>query len=191
MKFSQIGLPVVVASLMGFVFLGPQRATSQDKVTAPADPFVQIPSQNVPAQDTLNDFNGVGFQRAGDPELEKLHRQEAETQNAVANLLAAYGRTDKEGERATIKKKLTEALEKQFDAQQKRREIEVARIEAQLKKLRDMIAKRTDKRQTIIDKRLDQLLQEAEGLGWSSPQGVGFSFYRNDSMIPALDATRP
>ena len=54
---------------------------------------------------------------------------------------------------------LAEALQKQFDLQQKRRDLEVAHIEAQLKKLREVMRKRGESRQTIIDKRLDQMRQ--------------------------------
>ena len=44
-----------------------------------------------------------------------------------------------------------------------------------MKKLRDVMKKRSDARATIIDKRLDQLLNEASGLGWSTPRGSGVS----------------
>jgi hypothetical protein len=38
--------------------------------------------------------------------------------------------------------------------------------------LREIMRKRSESRQTIIDKRLDQLLREADGLGWTLPPGT-------------------
>jgi hypothetical protein len=178
MQFRQIGLPVIVASLMGFVFMGPQQAPSQSAAPRP-EPAAQPPDPLIASQATVETVPGTLLQRyGGDPKLAELQNQEVESDREVNNLLADYGRTDKEGDRAAIKKKLTASLEKLFDAQQKRREIEVARIEEQLKNLRLLIKKRTESKEKIIDRRLDQLLQDAEGLGWSSPQG--FSSYRTE-----------
>jgi hypothetical protein len=175
MQFRQIGLPVIVACLFGFTFMGPQQAPSQ---SAPSP----VPIQTIPVQETQP--YGIFSQRTNDPKMAELQNQEAQADHEVNTLLAAYNRTDKEGERAAIKKKLTANLEKLFDAQQKRREMEVTRIEEQLKKLREVIEKRAKGKDKIIDRRLEQLLQDAEGLGWSSPHG-GFSFYQNDTMIPS------
>jgi hypothetical protein len=178
MQFRKIGLPVIVASMMGFVFMGPQQAPSQSPATPSSDPLVV---QTVPVQE--NSAYGIYSQRTNDPKLVELQNQEAQADREVNSLLASYGRTDKEGDRAAIKKKLTANLEKLFDAQQKRREMEVTRIEDQLKKLREVIEKRAKGKDKIIDRRLEQLLQDAEGLGWSSPHG--FSFYRSDYLIPS------
>jgi hypothetical protein len=80
-------------------------------------------------------------------------------------------------DRAKLKQTLEETLTQQFDTQQKVRELEVASIEARVKKLRDTISKRNEARRTIIERRLDQLVRESEGLGWNSPAvgTVGYS----------------
>jgi hypothetical protein len=106
-----------------------------------------------------------------DPELDKLTAGEAQAAREVAKLAAEYAKTEDEAERAKIKPKLAAALSTQFDQQQKRRELELARAEAQLKKVRELMKRRGEERKTIIDKRLDQVLREAEGLGWSLPPG--------------------
>jgi hypothetical protein len=114
--------------------------------------------------------------KASDPELQKLHADEVTAEREVAALMTDYTKGSDEGQRGKAKAKLALALEKQFDLQQQRRELEASRIEAQLKKLRELMKKRSDARQTIVEKRLDQLMREAEGLGWTSPpaaQGGG------------------
>jgi hypothetical protein len=71
-----------------------------------------------------------------------------------------------DGDREKIKSQLTEMLEKQFDQRQKRHEEEIKALEAQIKKLRDMVEKRQENRREIIARRLDQVVKESQGLGW-------------------------
>lgn len=104
-----------------------------------------------------------------DPEAVQLHASDAELGQAAEVLIQQYGQTDDDQQRDNVKEQLSETLAKQFDVQQQLREHEIAKIEAKVKKLRDLITKRTDARKSIIDRRLDQLLREADGLGWNSP----------------------
>jgi hypothetical protein len=46
--------------------------------------------------------------------------------------------------------------------------------------------KRDEERKTIIDKRLDQIVREAEGLGWSPPPGP-----RGTSSSAGTSLTQP
>lgn len=104
-----------------------------------------------------------------DPEAAQLHASDAHLGQAAEALIQQYGQTEDEQQRNNLKEQLSETLAKQFDVQQQLREHEIAKIEAKVKKLRDLITKRTDARKSIIDRRLDQLLREADGLGWNSP----------------------
>ncbi len=45
-------------------------------------------------------------------------------------------------------------------------------LEARIKKVRELMQRRSAERQTIVEKRADQLLREADGLGWAPPQGI-------------------
>jgi hypothetical protein len=138
----------------------------------------QQPAGNQAYQPSLSSPGGMGvwsaYQRAGsqDPEVRKLIAAEVKAEQEVAALVAEYSKTEEDGDRAKVKSKLAAALAKQFDLQQKRRELELARVEAQLKKLRELMKKRADERKTIIDKRIDQLVREADGLGWAPPAGL-------------------
>jgi hypothetical protein len=110
--------------------------------------------------------------RPRDKELAKLIDAEVSAQREVSRLTTEYGRTEGNEARTKVKDKLSAALVKQFDAQQKRRELELSRVEAQVKKLRELMKKRDEERKTIIEKRLDQLVREADGLGWAPPPAV-------------------
>lgn len=81
-------------------------------------------------------------------------------------LARAYAAEKSETERDKLKSRLSEILQQQFDKRQKRHEDEIKELEAQVKKLRDLVEKRQENRREIIARRLDQILRDAQGLGW-------------------------
>ena len=134
----------------------------------------------------------TGAPGADDPEMAKHLEEEAGLAHESDELLGRYAASDDAAEQKKIKAELRETLAKQFDVQKERRELELARIEERVRKLREQIKKRTDARETIIDRRLEQLVNEAEGLGWSPPansaarDGQQYRFFRNSDALPAL-----
>ncbi len=81
-------------------------------------------------------------------------------------LARKLGEVKSESEKSEIKTELAAALEKQFDLRQKRHHDEIAELEAKVKQLKDLVEKRQENRREIVAKRLDQILRDAEGLGW-------------------------
>jgi len=123
-----------------------------------------------------------------DEEAARLIAFDAQMQQKSQALLGQYAEAGDDEQKSKIKEQLAEALEQQFSLQQQLREREVAKIEARVKKLRETIDKRKDAKRSIIDKRLDQLIREAEGLGWNAPaSGPVYPFGAN-SYQPAASA---
>ena len=173
MKHAHLGLAALAVVAVWFILRIDQAALGQvtaDPVPVPPPSISVAPvAQHAPAGSyPAPAYLGV-MPAAPDPELGKLMAEEGRIEHETAGLIQEYSRSEDESQRSKTKAKLAATLEKQFDLQQKRRDLEVARIEAQLKKLRDIMRKRGESRQTIIDKRLDQLLREADGLGWTTP----------------------
>lgn len=135
----------------------PSRTTSGVAVPSPA----------------LSNWQYVVAHPAEDPEMAQLAADEGAIAHEAQEILSRYAASDDEVDQKKIKRELREALTRQFDLQRKRRELEVTRIEERLRKLREQIKKRNDARETIIDRRLDQLVNEAEGLGWAPSSGAG------------------
>ncbi len=125
----------------------------------------------------------LGARRGGDAEMDKLMQEEAAAEREVTTLIESYSRAEGDKQRSDIKSKVSVALEKEFDLQQKRRDLELARVEARVKKVRELMKKRSEARQSIIDKRLDQLLREADGLGWTPPPGVNVQQFQDGKSI--------
>jgi hypothetical protein len=95
-----------------------------------------------------------------------MSAEDAELVQHVAGLVAKLGEAKSDTDKDTIKTQLNDALAKQFDQRQKRHELEIAELEAKVKKLKDLVARRQENRRDIIAKRLDQILRDSEGLGW-------------------------
>jgi hypothetical protein len=153
MKFASVRVVLLALVLAAFAILPMRPASGQEKL--PQDASSDLPGRP-----------GMG------PALTNLHNDESRLEEEARSLVGQYSASKDEGEQAKIRSKLSAVLEKQFDLQEKRRDLEVARLEAQLKKIRELMRKRADARQTIVEKRLDQLLREAQGLGWTAPPAL-------------------
>jgi hypothetical protein len=92
--------------------------------------------------------------------------EEANFAHEADRLARQLGEAKSDTDRDKLKTKLGEVLEKQFDQRQKRHEHEIEQLEAQIKKLKDLVAKRQENRREIIGRRLEQILRESQGLGW-------------------------
>jgi hypothetical protein len=128
-----------------------------------------------------------------DPEMAKLADAEAELAHASEELLSQYAAADKPEEQKRLKAELRDALAKQFDVQRQQRELELARVQERIDKVREQLKKRHEARETIVDRRLDQLINDAEGLGWTAPAGAsprapGSDLFRNDFQNRPLAA---
>jgi hypothetical protein len=91
---------------------------------------------------------------------------EMELARQAEELARKLGNATPETDKAKIKSQLTEVLDKQFDLRQKRHLEEIKNLEAKVKKLKDLVEKRQENRREIVAKRVDQILRDAEGLGW-------------------------
>ena len=91
------------------------------------------------------------------------------SQDSSGQLVQQYVKAEKEEDKKEIRKKLAEALGKQFEAHMKQQQDELAALEKQINDLKNIMKKRQEAKTTIIDRRMDQLIQDAEGLGWTAP----------------------
>jgi hypothetical protein len=90
-------------------------------------------------------------------------------QSKAAQLAREYAKTEKESEKKEIREKLTEILNQQFDEHMRHQQKELEDLEKQIADLRTVMKKRIRAKAAIVDRRIEQLIQDAEGLGWNSP----------------------
>jgi hypothetical protein len=111
----------------------------------------------------------TGMADDDDPEMNALFQAEANLAGDAAEILSQFADAGNDPDRKRLSADLRANLAKQFDVQRQRRELELARVEERVRKLREQIKKRNDARETIIDRRVDLLINDADGLGWSAP----------------------
>jgi hypothetical protein len=120
-------------------------------------------------------------------------------------LLVEYQAASDDAAKNSIVVKLTETVGKQFDARQSAREKELKQLEDQLVKLKAAQSKRTAQKDRIVKDRVQQLINNAEGIGWGgdSPSEGSFQFQAEPVNVegqllppvpryaPVPDATSP
>lgn len=122
-------------------------------------------AQSFPLADVVPDGNNPFWYNGNWNARMGMNREEMQLAHDSENLVKQLGKAEGDN-KEKIRTKLTETLGKQFDARQKRHEAEIAALDAKIKKLKEMVQKRQDNRREIISRRLEQLVREAEGLGW-------------------------
>jgi flagellar motility protein MotE (MotC chaperone) len=95
----------------------------------------------------------------------RLLRLDDDLDRQARDLAMSYRRAPEEG-RAKIKATINDLVNKQFDARQQRRLLEVKRLEEDLKRLREAIDRRKESRDTLVKKRVAQLIGDDEELNF-------------------------
>jgi hypothetical protein len=97
-------------------------------------------------------------------------RPDAQQLQAKSNQLAQqYVKAEGEEKKREIRKELADVLSQQFDLHIKQQQKEVDDLEKQIARLKSVLRKRLDAKSTIVERRLEQMVQDAEGLGWNAP----------------------
>lgn len=174
MKRSMTTVLAGVAAVLLMTIVNHTTATAQNPDVAPASAEGSLFRESVTITTAAPDAALEFYSVAGvvvDPQSAQLHAAESKLAQSARKLLAQYSSSEDTTERTKIRGQLRGALETQFDLQRKHRERELVQLEEKLKKLNDLLRKRNEARQTIIDRRLDQLTVDADGLGWQEPAG--------------------
>ena len=133
------------------------------------------------------------------PYVGRVDQQFYAFRDESAQLAQKYAKAENDDEKATIRKSLTQVLEKQFDAQLKAQQQELEDLEKQVAKLKKLLSRRKEAKETIVERRLEQLVQEAEGLGWNVPNAprTGQNWFSapsplwgKDSRVPASEKAK-
>jgi hypothetical protein len=95
-------------------------------------------------------------------------------------------KNSKEGaEREKLETELRALLRREFASRLAVHEREIKKLEEKVRQLRERLALRKDKQEDIVDHRLQQILRDAQGLGWGSEGAHGNDF---SAYSPATDA---
>lgn len=100
----------------------------------------------------------------------------------VARLLKEFQDAEEDA-RGKIVEKIAAEVEKQFDLRQAAREKELKELEEQLAKLKEKHTKRESMKDDIVKDRVNQLIDNVEGLGWGTdPVPFGVNQFPGQAM---------
>jgi molecular chaperone DnaK (HSP70) len=121
--------------------------------------------------------------------------QHANAQHQAADLARQYIKAEKESEKKEIRRKLTDTLNELFDEHIQQQQKELEELDKQIAELRAVLKKRASAKTTIVDRRIEQLIQDADGLGWTAPgaphAGFGQSFGFGGPKVSGKKAADP
>jgi hypothetical protein len=114
------------------------------------------------------------------------------------DLAQRYVKTEKDSEKTAVRKELTDVLKQQFEEHMKHQEQEVKKLEEQIKELRKTLDRRRDAKDKIIERRFEQLVDNAQGLGWGPPgswyMGAfpegNFNYFKSFDQKPSRDSKK-
>jgi Spy/CpxP family protein refolding chaperone len=132
-------------------------------------PAVQESYQPSPYANHGSAKEAIPYKNFGDNQAEQYVLQ-----SQSLELAQKYVKTEKEDDKKDLRKKLTQLLGEQFDLHLEGQQKELDELEKQVAKLKAVLKKRKDAKENIVERRLEQLVQEADGLGWNAPRGGHF-----------------
>jgi hypothetical protein len=91
-----------------------------------------------------------------------------QSQSQTGKLTQQYLKAQKTEEKQDIRTKLRDLVNKQFDVRMEQQQKELESLEKELTDLRALMKKRQEAKAAIVDRRIDQLIQDAEGMGWNA-----------------------
>ena len=93
---------------------------------------------------------------------EKILRMEIQCRNLKFDYMEPASKDEKKG----IEKKLKAILPELFDLREKDREFELKRLEKEIAEMKDIMVNRKKHKAEIIERHLNELLQEEEYMRW-------------------------
>jgi len=114
-----------------------------------------------------------GLRSNGDPS-QALPQKDYELGQQAAAILAKYQATEDSQQRDAMRVELQKVVADHFELRQQIREKELAQLEAQVRRLRNLHSRREQEKDKIIADRVQQLIRDAEGLGWGGDNAQSF-----------------
>ena len=101
-----------------------------------------------------------------DPLRYKSKKQQDDLDRQCKKLAKEYEKSKNESQKNTIKNELRTKLDELFVLRENEKVEKIKKLEAELEKLKEMVKLREQKKQQIIEKRLNELLNDNEALRW-------------------------
>ena len=91
----------------------------------------------------------------------------------LRTIVQRYLAADDASAKEQITAELKQLVDKQFDVLQDAKSFELKKLEEQLAKLKELHSKRAKQKEQIVADRVQQIVREADGLGWGMSENAG------------------
>jgi hypothetical protein len=132
---------------------------------------------------------GYGFMEKG-PKTVLKFQMAGDQLHAIREAAAALSEAEDDDARDEAQEELSELLDEYFEQDMNRREEELAAVEKRVRQLRELLERRREKKEDIIELQINVLRNEADGLGFFSGEGPGgaqhqYSLWLNPQPVPS------
>jgi len=117
-------------------------------------------------QDRLREWQHLRRLKRNDPELAEKLKRERDMDREAIGLGEAYRNAETGEEKEEIRAALKQLLSELFDLRESHRKARVREVEKELEELRRVLKERRENKESIIQKRLEQLTGENAHLNW-------------------------
>lgn len=158
-------------------------ALAQTPAPTPATPPVPVVAPTAPGQHGFGEMPGMpGWDG---------HMRMWQNQSKASQLAKKLATTEKPEEKQDLQKKLHDLVGEQFDENMKRQQKELDALEKELTELRTTLKKRQDAKSQIVDRRVEQLILDAQGLGWGSGSHANAFWFESGTPAPPAPPAKP
>lgn len=135
----------------------------------------------------------AGFpQRSLDPRVRELMEKYDQLEAEVMRLVTQYRGLDADSpEREELVKQVTKITEQQFDLRHEARKIEIDQLRKQVDELQNKLKKREDKREQIVQQRIEQLTNQKDELRWEPLEPASAMSYDPFGAVYGVPAQVP
>jgi hypothetical protein len=107
----------------------------------------------------------------------------------MQKLIEGWKKSKEGAEREKLETELRALLRREFASRLAVHEREIKKLEEKVRQLRERLALRKEKQEDIVDHRLQQILRDAQGLGWGSEGVHGNAIYQYSTTTEAAAAS--
>ncbi|MGQ0633078.1 MAG: hypothetical protein ACT4QC_00560 [Planctomycetaceae bacterium] len=119
----------------------------------------------------INTPTGPWFFQRGSGIPDQMVLQDINLEEQVEQAIEQYAAAETDEARATARVSVKDLLEQQFSLRQEQRMRQIAEMEGRVRKMRDTLRRRAGEKEQLIDREWNELLSNAEGLGWGDLLG--------------------
>ncbi len=136
-------------------------------------------------------FQGMADIRPRDPRIAELTERYNQLEQQVMQMAREFRQMRPEGqEREPLRQKIAEVTQEQFQIRHQVRQLDIERLQNQLKELQEKLQRREEMKDYIINRRVAQLTEEDDELRWDpmNPSGGGMAMSLAVPQPPMLTA---